>query len=551
MAGVDPDYLEPQQLHLCMKHAINHILQEPKIVWARPAKLVKPDDTYKLYYIPAKGPEYYTGAKDTDIFDPKTYVNLARFCTDMAKLAEKQTRILRSSINLADVRCDLTQGDIPLHTGLALLHKLNYSTVTATLPTVKGIPTGDFDESEFRGWIEHEQLLGIIINIGLKGEKGRAGQAGWHYTAISKFYNSSSRTWTRVEGRLVPNNYCYIDTLPSGRPPTVQCLGLEALIAFMKTELNILAIAYVFFDKDASYPSVAFKRAVNIKVIGGQRRKTQKNRPYKTRRTRKQRGGAPLAEMPKICFGTAQENLKNILTMALDSSYNHIDGAEAYASGRPTYHGIVKNAIKTIPRENLWITWKDNNITQTKIANICKKLGCGYIDLFLVHHSCGTASDFTEFKKAQEAGLIRYYGVSNCEDIETIRVLKQEHNIFANQIQARPPGGRIENRKSLPPDFIEQCNSLGVAVMLFATISGVSNAESMDYDYWPDNVKNINKYYIDKYIKSSPNVLMVSSTTGNSLFMNIIDVYENKPLITKEKMVEIENKLKEMSLARM
>jgi diketogulonate reductase-like aldo/keto reductase len=339
--------------------------------------------------------------------------------------------------------------------------------------------------------------------------------------------------------------------LPSGQPPTVQCLGLEALIAFMKKELNILAIAYVFFDKDTSYPSVAFKRAVNIKVIGGQRRKTQKNRPYKTRRTRKQRGGAPLAEMPKICFGTAQENLKNILTMALDSSYNHIDGAEAYASGRPTYHGIVKNAIKTIPRENLWITWKDNNISQTKIANICKKLGCGYIDLFLVHHSCGTASDFTEFKKAQEAGLIRYYGVSNCEDIETIRVLKQEHNIFANQIQARPPGGRIENRKSLPPDFIEQCNALGVAVMLFATISGVSNAESMDYDYWPNNVKNINKYYIDKYIKSSPNVLMVSSTTGNSLFMNIIDVYENKPLITKEKMVEIEDKLKEMSLARM
>ena len=550
--GEEPDYLEPQYLRLCMKHAINHILQEEKLVWARPNPPPKPDSTYRLYYVPAKGPEYYTDIEDTDFFDSTIKINLANFCKVMVKRAETKTQVTRSSIILEDVRCDLAQGDVPLGTGIALLHKLKYSTQMGAPPTVKGAPTGAINEDEFRGYIEHPQLLGVILNLGIKGQEGKAGQRGWHYTAISKFFSQNCKSWRRADdGRLVSESYTYIDTLPSGRPPTMKCLNLDELIAFMKAELNILAIVYVFFNKDISYKSVAYNRAVNIKVIGGRRGKTQKNKLYKTRRTRKQRGGAPLAEMPHICFGTAQENLENTLTKALTTGYVHIDGAEAYAAGRPAYHQIVHNAIKKIPRENLWITWKDNSITQTKIENICKKLGCGYIDLFLVHHSCGKPADFTEFKKAQNAGLIRHYGVSNCENIAIIQKLKQDHNIFANQIQARPPGGRINGREPMSPDFIEQCNALGVAVMLFATTSGVSNAEDMDFEYWPDNVKNINKYYIDKYIKTSPNVLMVSSMSGSSLSTNLEDVNNPNQLLPKEKMVEIENKLQEMTLAYM
>ena len=115
-----------------------------------------------------------------------------------------------------------------------------------------------------------------------------------------------------------------------------------------------------------------------------------------------------LAEMPNICFGTAQGQLESTLAIALANGYFHIDGAEAYNN-----HKIVQVAISAIPRQGLWITWKDNNITLEKIQEIVRRLQCGYIDLFLIHLSCGIHQDYVELKKAQSAGLIRFYGVSN------------------------------------------------------------------------------------------------------------------------------------------
>ena len=261
-----------------------------------------------------------------------------------------------------------------------------------------------------------------------------------------------------------------------------------------------------------------------------------------------------LAEMPNICFGTAQGQLESTLAIALANGYFHIDGAEAYNN-----HKIVQVAISAIPRQGLWITWKDNNITLEKIQEIVRRLQCGYIDLFLIHLSCGIHQDYVELKKAQSAGLIRFYGVSNCENFDTILQLKKEHDIFANQIQARPPGGSIEGRALMKDDFIEQCNAIGVCVMLFGTVSGIINSTDVfqeeNYKYWieNDNLQNVNKYYIDKYIRSRPNVLMVSSGTGTTLKRNILSMRESieKPLLTTEKRNEIEGKLIELNLALM
>jgi diketogulonate reductase-like aldo/keto reductase len=267
-------------------------------------------------------------------------------------------------------------------------------------------------------------------------------------------------------------------------------------------------------------------------------------------------GVRKLAEMPKICFGTAQGLLDKTLPLALANGYTHIDGAEVYNN-----HRIVQEAIRHVQRQSLWITWKDNNITLEKIQEIVRKLQCGYIDLFLIHFGCGVAQDYVELKKAQSAGLIRFYGVSNCEDFDTIRTLKQEHNIFANQIQARPPGGSIQERAIMKDTFIEQCNAIGVSVMLYGTVSGILNSMDLfqeeNYKYWIENknLENINKYYIDKYVSSKPNVLMVSSVSvsGQSLKRNIFDVKKSieGPLLTAEKFNEIERKLLQINFAKM
>ena len=266
----------------------------------------------------------------------------------------------------------------------------------------------------------------------------------------------------------------------------------------------------------------------------------------------KNKKGGGLEEMPKICFGTVHDNLEQTLEIALRNGYRHIDGAENYGYEKKE---IIKNVIKkcNIPREELWITWKDNNITLKKIITICSELDCEYIDLFLVHHGCGKPDDFIQLKIAQEEGFIKHYGVSNCEDLETITRLKKKHNIFANQIQARPPLGRVIGRELFdPPNFIEECNKIGVKIMLFSTINGITSSENASdkvYEYLFSSENLINKYYIQKYILGNDNVLIVSSQTGSSIKRNINDFINIMNTLTKEKMIEIESNLTKTVLA--
>jgi len=303
----------------------------------------------------------------------------------------------------------------------------------------------------------------------------------------------------------------------------------------------------------------------------------------------------PMPEMPQLCFGTAQANLEVALSKAFDLGYRHIDGAEVYGSRgfgyEPgQYKSIVKKCIQEkIPnRHDLWITWKADEPTFDKIEKIVGELDCGYIDLFLVHHGCGSDADFGSLDRAQKAGLIRYFGVSNCENIGKILELKEKYGdpFYANQIQARPPGGSIQGRGKLDADFIERCNGVGVRIMLFATMSGFigtnkNNELQLKYlellEKYPElsnnkkdiknikdlknindisiikdikSIKDINKYYIQKYLRPS-NVLMVSSLSGSSLKQNLDDVtafLSGRELLNEEQMNRIETILMETEL---
>lgn len=251
-------------------------------------------------------------------------------------------------------------------------------------------------------------------------------------------------------------------------------------------------------------------------------------------------GGTRLTEMPQLCFGTVQDNISEMLPIALKLGYRHIDGANNY-EGHSDYYEIIKMAIKSVPRNQLWITWKMGQPTYSEIERVIKRLDCEYIDLFLIHHGCGSDKDFIELKKAQDNCLINYYGVSNCEDINKLRDLKIKYNIYANQVQSRPPTGLgIRGRLSNPENFndlINQSNDINIKIMLFASISGYPGDELLS---------NINKYYIQKYISRKGNVLMVSSTNTflktleNNLY--IFNEQSHTPLIESE-MLRIEQKL--------
>lgn len=279
---------------------------------------------------------------------------------------------------------------------------------------------------------------------------------------------------------------------------------------------------------------------------------------------KKQLGGHYLHDlldmsMPQLCFGTVQPFLEYSLPIAFNLGYRHIDGAEvyeeahaSYGSSAISYKTIIKNEIKKIPRNQLWITWKDNNITSEKIKRICDELECGYIDLFLIHHGCGSENDFIEFKKAKVTGLIRNYGVSNCENLETIRHLKTVHNIFANQIQARPPNGSVSGKGRFnPSNFIEECNKIGVITMLYGTMSGILNIPQDNRKSINPYLELINEYYMQKYIIGNNNVLIVGSLTGASLgkiYQDFLNLLSEKEKLEIGIMRTIENRLETLLL---
>jgi diketogulonate reductase-like aldo/keto reductase len=281
---------------------------------------------------------------------------------------------------------------------------------------------------------------------------------------------------------------------------------------------------------------------------------------------KKQTGGNYLDSMPKLCFGTAQNNLRKNLKKVLEIGIRHIDCADAYSnfhdSNMDDYYKIIQEEISSIPREQLWITWKSNDITINNITNIINKLQCGYIDTFLTHFGCHENNSilFNTFKLAQKSKLIRFYGVSNCENIETLCKLKQQYEISTNQIQARPPNGSIDGRKKFTPNFIKQCNSIGINIMLFATVSGYTEYLSslMNLDIIPDMnldiIPDINKYYMQKYCLCNSNVLMIGSVSGHNLptnKANFDDVMNGHNLLSVSKMKEIEEQLEKIVLAKM
>jgi len=288
------------------------------------------------------------------------------------------------------------------------------------------------------------------------------------------------------------------------------------------------------------------------------RRRKNSKRMTRRKNKRKIRGGA-LESMPQLCFGTAQYNVEKMLEQALRIGYRHIDGADAYSSWQPHYFETIRRVLEKISseaespikREELWITWKGEPKSIEEIRDTISKLNCEYIDLYLIHGWRKQWPMMDILRQAKDEGLIRNYGVSNCENIKDIQRLKSdEYDIYANQIQARPPSGKIEGRRPhMDKTFIEECNSLKIKIMLFATISGYLGGTVLN----PEIISEINKYYLQKYIqnKAKGNVLMVSSVSGSSLKINYDDfktIERGEELLPPAQMAEIEAELEKSKL---
>ena len=178
-------------------------------------------------------------------------------------------------------------------------------------------------------------------------------------------------------------------------------------------------------------------------------------------------------EIPYLGLGTynirGKKEVERALHFAFDVGYRLIDTAAAYYNEEE-----IGNAIKSssVPREEIYITTKldnpDNGYESTFKAfeKSLKKLGCDYIDLYLIHWPLSKKRDesWRAMVKLYEQGICKSIGVSNY----TIRHLEE---LFKNS-SVTPAVNQVEfNPFVFEPELLHFCNKHKILMEAYTPIA--------------------------------------------------------------------------------
>jgi len=117
----------------------------------------------------------------------------------------------------------------------------------------------------------------------------------------------------------------------------------------------------------------------------------------------------------RVQASLGQDRFNRLIRYAYDQGITYIDIARGYRT-----HGMLREAIRGLPREKLFIQTKMGGVPNKAFENIeqyCKDYGVEYLDCLLVH--CTVTPDWDErrkrvldaMEKAKDKQLIRAHGV--------------------------------------------------------------------------------------------------------------------------------------------
>jgi 2,5-diketo-D-gluconate reductase A len=154
-------------------------------------------------------------------------------------------------------------------------------------------------------------------------------------------------------------------------------------------------------------------------------------------------------EIPQLGFGVFQvppEDTQEVVELALDAGYRHVDTAAAYRN-EPGVGAAI--AASDRDREDLFVTTKLWNSEQGYDSTLrafeasLGRLGIDYVDLYLIHWPMPSEDRFLDtwraFERIHEEGRARTIGVSNfrLEDLERLEV-ETDTRPTVNQIELHP-----------------------------------------------------------------------------------------------------------------
>ncbi|CAM3604942.1 aldo/keto reductase [Isoptericola cucumis] len=161
--------------------------------------------------------------------------------------------------------------------------------------------------------------------------------------------------------------------------------------------------------------------------------------------------------IPQLGFGTFKippEQTRDLVTVALETGYRHLDTAQMYRNERGVGDAI---AAAGLPRDELFVTTKLNNAFHAHDDALAAfdrsldELQLDHVDLFLIHWPLPAVDRYVEAWGALEeiyrSGRARAIGVSNFEPRHLRRLLAETTVVPAvNQVEVHPWLGNEEVR---------------------------------------------------------------------------------------------------------
>ncbi len=186
--------------------------------------------------------------------------------------------------------------------------------------------------------------------------------------------------------------------------------------------------------------------------------------------------GTPVPALGQGTWGMGERRSEAKMEVAalragLEMGLSLVDTAEMYGDGEA--ERIVGTAIAG-HRDRVFVVSKiyPHNASATGVASACnrslKRLGTDRIDLYLLHWrgSYPLYETITAFERLREAGLIRYWGVSNfdVDDMEELVALSAGTACATNQVLYNLDARGIEF------DLMPWCRSRSIPIMAYSPL---------------------------------------------------------------------------------
>jgi len=153
----------------------------------------------------------------------------------------------------------------------------------------------------------------------------------------------------------------------------------------------------------------------------------------------------------RVQASLGQDRFNRLIRYAYDQGITYIDIARGYRT-----HGMLREAIRGLPREKLFIQTKMGGVPNKAFENIeqyCKDYGVEYLDCLLVH--CTVTPDWDErrkrvldaMEKAKDKQLIRAHGVS-CHSLPALKRSVDVDFVDVHLVRINPQGAHMDTPRT-------------------------------------------------------------------------------------------------------